>query len=149
MSQYASLNDVNVFLPQDKLPMDSSEIEPFALDSERIIRGYVGGVIPYATYNAWADPDSTPELIRAIAGRLIASAFYAERYSEDDPNVPAYAQSLYNVAIGYLMGIKAGTQVVIEADGTTIDVSSSQLTNKDFLPNDLSTPAAFTRDLIF
>lgn len=149
MSQYASLNDVNVFLPQDKLAMDSSLIEPFALDSERIIRGYVGGVVPYVTYNAWADPDHTPELIRAIAGRLIASAFYAERYSEDDPNISAYAQMLYNQAIVILMAIKSGTQIVIEVDGTTIDINSSQLEATDFLPNDASTPHAFTRDLIF
>lgn len=149
MTRYADLTDVNTHLPEDKIPMDSSEIDPFALDAERIIRGYVGGVIPYATYNAWADPSHTPELIRAIAGRLIAAAFYAERYSEDDPNIPAYAQNLYNQAIAYLMAIKAGTQIVIETDGTTLDVNSSELSNADFRPNDLSTPPAFTRDLIF
>lgn len=149
MPKYADLGDVNNHLPEDKIAIDSSTIEPFALDAERIIRGYVGGVIPYATYNAWASPTTTPELIRAIAGRLIAAAFYAERYAENSNDVPAYAQNLYNVAISMLLGIKAGTQIVIEADGSTIDVNANKLGSLDFRPNNSSIAPAFTRGMIF
>lgn len=148
-ARYADLNDVNTHLPEDKLLMDASELPLFALDAERIIRGYVGGVIPYVTYNAWADPATTPELIRAIAGRLIAAAFYAERYSEDDPEVPKYAQNLYNQALSFLMGIRMGTQIIIEIDGSTVDVSATSLSEADFKPNSTSFPAVFRRDMIF
>lgn len=147
---YADLRDVNTHLPQDKLPMDSSVLPLFGLDADRIIRGYVGGVIPITTINAWADPDTTPEIIRAIAGRLIASAYYAERYAENSDTVPVYAQSLYNQAIASLTGIMAGRILVIDPDGSTIEVTSGGLKNTMFAPNDSTVPTpAFTRAQIF
>lgn len=146
---YADLKDVNTHLPQDKLPMDSSELPLFGLDADRIIRGYVGGVISIITINAWADPDTTPELIRAIAGRLIAAAFYSERYAENSNEDAAYAQGLYNQAIGQLMGIQNGTVVVIDPGGTTIETTSAGLDNTMFKPNDSSLAPAFTRGQIF
>lgn len=146
---YANLADINVHLPTDKLVVTAETITPFELDAQRIIRGYVGGVIEASKLAAWVSPETTPELIRSISGRLIAAAFYAERFSENSTDVPAYGQNLYNVAIGYLMGIKSGSQVIVEVDGTTIDVSSTSLTNASFLPNDASAKPAFTREMIF
>jgi hypothetical protein len=147
---YADLKDVNTHLPQDKLPMDSSELPLKALDADRIIRGYVGGVIPITTIAAWADPASTPEMIRAIAGRLIAAAYYSERYAENSPDESRYAQKLYNQAIAQLMGIAAGTVLIIDPDGSTIETTSAGLDKAMFSPNDGTAPGpAFTRGQIF
>lgn len=147
---YADLKDVNAFLPQDKLPLDSSELPRLSLDADRIIRGYVGGVFAMTEISTWADPAHTPELIRSIAGRLIAAAWYSERYAENSDVIPAYAQGLYNQAISYLAAIKAGTQVVIMLDGSTLETNALEFNESFFTPNkNTSPPAAFTRGMIF
>lgn len=146
---YADLKDVNAHLPQDKLPMDSGTMPRFELDADRIIRGYVGGVIPITVINAWADPDTTPEIIRAIAGRLIAAAYYAERYAENSNEDAAYAQRLYNQALLDLTGIQNGTITVVDVGGTTIALTGAGLDNTMFMPNDTSVAPAFTRGQIF
>jgi len=146
---YADLKDVNLFLPQDKVPMNAMDTG-LQLDADRIIRGYVGGVINITELQTWADPDHTPELIRAISGRLIAAAYYAERYAENTNELSAYAQSLYNEAILILTGIREGSIVVIDDSGTQLETTSAGLDNTMFIPNDATTPvAAFTRAQIF
>lgn len=146
---YANLNDANVFLASDRLQLTDATFGPLELDAERIIRGYVGGIVTPEKLASWASPETTPEIIRMIMGRLIAAAYYVRVYSENQMTLPEYAQNLYNMAIGYLMGIQKGSQVIIEVDGTTIDIVETALTNQNFLPNDQSTPPAFTREMIF
>jgi hypothetical protein len=146
---YANLNDANVFLASDRLQLTDATFGPLELDAERIIRGYVGGIVDATKLASWASPEVTPEIIRMIAGRLIASAYYVRVYSENSLDIPEYAQNLYNIAIGYLQGIQKGSQVIIEIDGSTIDIVGTALTSSNFQPNDSSTPPAFTREMIF
>ena len=129
---FASLDDVNMHLPTDKLELEQPELDLFGLDAERIIRGYLAGVIPAAAMATWTSPDTTPELIRAIAGRFVAAFYYRERYSEDSLNDPLYAQIKYNEAMSLLQGIIAGTIVITDP---TIPPIGIRFTAADFYPN--------------
>lgn len=132
----ASLDDINTHLPQDKLEADDSSVSLYQVDAERIIRGYLSGIFSPSTLAAWADPDTTPVVIRAIAGRLIAAAFYADRYAEDDPDVPAYAQQKYNEGMMMLMQVQSGALVLTEVTESPGD----SFTDADFWPNDTTEP---------
>lgn len=139
----ASLDDINTHLPEDKLSLTEGTDDRFQIDAERIVRGYLAGAIPPVTLAAWVDPDSTPELIRAIVGRLIAAAYYAQRYSEDSTEVPEYAQDLYNKAISQLERIQAGTLELVDIDDLTLLTSNVSFDSDDFYPNDTAPEPVF------
>lgn len=109
----ASLDEINVHLPDDKIEVDSDQYVPLQLDAERIVRGYLAGVFAPATLAGWDTPDHTPGLIRAIAGRLVAAFYYRLRYSEDSLTDPQYAQIMYNQAMDLLNRIISG-EIVLE-----------------------------------
>lgn len=141
---FASLDDVNMHLPTDKLEMEQPQLDLFGIDAERIIRGYLAGVFTPATLASWADPDSTPELIRAIAGRFIAAFYYRERYSEDSLDDPEYAQFKYNEAMNLLMGVIGGSLDLIDtAEPSTV---GGHFTAEDFYPNNSDPGPIFTMD---
>jgi hypothetical protein len=130
----ATLSDVNRYLPTEKIEVTEPELELFEVDASRIIRGYLAGVFSPATLAAWADPVTTPELIRSIAGRLIAALFYRERYSEDSLEDPQYAQKLYDDAMAWIMDIREGDIQLI--DVTEVPTTGDRFTIDDFWPND-------------
>src|SRR5262245_62737757 len=140
---FASLDDVNMHLPTDKLEMEEPELDLFGLDADRIIRGYLAGVIPGTTLAAWTSPEATPEIIRAIAGRFIAAFWYRERYSEDSIEDPIYAQTKYNEAMALLQGIIAGDIVIVE---TPIEVLGLHFGPGNFYPNNTDDGPIFTMD---
>jgi hypothetical protein len=142
---FASLDDVNMHLPTDKLEMEGPELDLFGLDAERVIRGYLAGVIAPTTLAGWASPTQTPELIRAIAGRLIAAFYYRERYSEDSLDDPLYAQVKYNEAMELLRGVISGTVVLVEAPETST-VLGAHFSSEDFYPNATDDGPIFTMD---
>jgi hypothetical protein len=129
----ASLDDIQTHLPVDKLEVEDTLVDLLQIDVNRTIRGYLSGVYEPATLAAWDDPDDTPGIIRGIAGRLIAAAYYAKRYAEDDPDVPQYAQRLYNEAMATLVGVQSGRIILEEV---TTEVTGDNLTREDFWPND-------------
>jgi hypothetical protein len=140
---FASLDDVNMHLPTDKLEMEEPELDLFGLDADRIIRGYLAGVVPGITLAAWTSPESTPELIRAIAGRFIAAFWYRERYSEDSLEDPAYAQTKYNEAMALLQGVISGSIILVEVPDIGIGTHFSA---DDFYPNNTDDGPIFTMD---
>src|SRR5215831_15481791 len=140
---FASLDDVNMHLPTDKLQIEEPELDLFGIDAERIIRGYLAGVIPATAMAAWTSPDSTPDLVRAIAGRFIAAFYYRERYSEDSLDDPSYAQFKYNEAMGLLQGILGGTIVIT---GPAVPQIGIRFTAEDFYPNSQDSGPIFTMD---
>lgn len=140
----ASLDDINLFLPVDKIKVDTAKYVPFQLDAERIIRGYLAGYFTPATLATWVDPDSTPGLIRAIVGRIVAAFYYRERYAEDQLDDPKYAQNLYDTAMQFLRDIMAGILVVEEV---TDQPTTDRLTSDDFWPNDTTEPSKFTMEM--
>src|SRR6516165_8256280 len=108
----ASLDDINVHLPEDKIEVDSARYDDIQLDAERVVRGYLSGYIDPVIMAGWTSPDTTPDLIRAIVGRLCAAFWYRNRYSEDSLVDPQYALIKYNEAIAMLQMIQAGTMQV-------------------------------------
>ena len=140
----ASLDDVNMHLPTDKLEIEQPELDLFGLDAERIVRGYLAGVIPATTLALWASPDDTPELIRAIAGRLIAAFYYRERYSEDSLEDPIYAQTKYNEAMALLQGIIDGSITLVDLPDPIL--TTDRFTADNFYPNSMDDGPVFTMD---
>ena len=122
----ADLDDINEFLPQDKLTATDGNdaIMRFQIDVDRTIKGYLASVYSLATLQGWADPDSTPAFIRGIAGRLIAAYWYSVRTSEDVPDWnKTYPQRVYNEAMQMLNDIRTGKVVltdVTELAGTVM-----------------------------
>jgi len=143
----ASLDDVNTHLPIDKLQATDGnpEILLHGTDVERLIKGYLSDAYSPPVLAAWADPDSTPEYIRAIAGRLVAAFYYARRYSENIPDWDrTYPQRIYNEAMDMLEKVRAGLvdlPEVAESVGTEF--------KSDFWgPTPLADPV-FTMDMRF
>lgn len=138
----ADLGDINVHLPDDKLEVDTARYAPYQLDAERIVRGFLAGYITPVILAGWTTPETTPQLIRAIAGRLVAAFYYRERYSEDSLDDPQFAQVKYNEAISWLMAVKEGTLTLEELEEGDI-VGGNNLTTDMFAPNDDTLPAPF------
>ena len=122
--------DVQVHLPFDKLKVEEipDDLAQCKLDTERIIRGTLAGVVDSAVLATWTTPETTPEQIRAIGGRLTAALIYRTRYSEDSLDDPMFAQVKYNEAMGMLEKVATGA---IEIEG----VESTQFDNLYFEPN--------------
>lgn len=145
----ASLNDVNGWLTEDKLEATGANSAQAQIEAWRLIRGQLASSFTPVTLAGWVDPNSTPDLIRGIAGRLIAAYIYRAVYSEEsDTVVPAYAQLLYNEAISMLADIRAGNLTVVDVNGNPI-AGGAGFTNTDFYPNNSTTPPYFTMDQIF
>jgi hypothetical protein len=95
----ASLDDINTHLPDDKAKMLDSEDDLLQIDAARYVRSLLAGMFSSTTLSGWNSPANTPELIRGVAGRIIAAKYYATLYSEDIADTSAYAQGLYNFAV--------------------------------------------------
>jgi hypothetical protein len=138
----ADLQDIRAHLAEDKLVVDAANTGQFQVEVTRIIKSYLSGVFQATTLASWVDPDTTPEIIRAIAGELIAAFLYRKRYAEDDTHVPEFAQTLYNEAIGMLREIRDGTLIVLDEDDNPIEENQLNMDANDFYPND-SAPGPF------
>lgn len=132
----AELSDIERWLASDKFAVLDSNTSAFQIEANRIIKGKLFGVFSAVILFGWSSPENTPELIRSIAGKLIASYLYKEVYSEDSLEVPPYAQELYDQAIADLDAIRAGTLTVFDEDGNPIGNELASLTAADFYPND-------------
>lgn len=149
---FATLDDVNMHLPTDKLEMKQPKLDLMGIDAERIIRGYLSNVFTPLILAGWTDPEEddpavagyVPELIKSIAGRFIAAFYYRERYSEDSLDDPQYAQMKYDEAMGFINQLIAGTIALVDVD--LVATSTSDLTSDDFYPNDTDSGPMFTVD---
>lgn len=137
----ANLADINTHLPAN-VQIDNEVDVGLQVDAHRLIVGQLTSVFTTAQINAWVDPDSTPDMIRSIAGRLIAAKYYARVLSgEAIDEIPGYAMDLYKEAISMLVGIKDGSIIVVGPTGdpiTGVDIGSDA--QGDVFPNDTSVP---------
>lgn len=140
----ASLEDINTHLPEDKAEMLDADQSIFQIDVSRYIKGLLSGVFTPVVLFGWDSPAHTPEIIRGIAGRLIAAKWYAKLYSEDATSVPEYAQLLYNEARDMLMGVRNGELAVLDANSVVIAVTGLRLSSDDFWPNDTTGEPKFS-----
>ena len=136
--------DVQIHLPVDKLKVEEipDDLSNAKLDAERIIRGYLAGVIDSATLATWTTPALTPEIIRAVGGRLTAALIYRTRYSESSLDDPEYAQNKYNEAMAMLQNIIDGSLIIPGVDTTEVD-------NTYFWPNDTTSDPVFAMDDVY
>lgn len=110
-----TLNDVNTHLPTEdgRFELDESGLTLLDIDATRTIKGYLLGKYSAAELAAWDTPANTPELIRSIAGRLVASKAYATRLGEEGED-SKFAQNLYNEAMKFLDGLRSGGMSLAE-----------------------------------
>ncbi len=138
----ASLEEINEQLPEDKAQVAEAKYDPFQLDAERIVRGTLAGVLPRATLATWLDPDSTPQLIRAIVARLVAAFAYRKLYSEDSLEDPTFAQNKYNEAMSFLQQIVDGKMQFEEMDTAIVQ---GHFASGDFYPDTRAAGPYFRR----
>lgn len=138
---FASLKDVNKHLPDDKYFAQDADIVDPGIYADRLIRARLGGLIDTDIIELWVDPSTTPEIIREISGLLVAAKLYGEASAEDEADGSAYAQSLYDQAIGMLDEIREGLMVIIGVDDLPVDTS---VIEGSFWPNDTTQPPSFT-----
>jgi hypothetical protein len=129
--------DVQIHLPVDKLKVEEipdDRVKAYD-DADRIVRGYLTGVVASAVLALWITPTATPVVIRAIAGRFAAALIYRVRYSENSLDDPEFAQNKYNEAMAMLNAIIAGTLVIDGVDiGTDFDNTWFEPTNESIDP---------------
>jgi len=133
--------DVQEHLPIDKLKVESipDDKAQIYLGSERVVRGYLSGVVDSVVLASWTTPELTPGVIRQICALFAASEIYRVRTSEAAPEYSTYAQRLYDEAMALLNDIISGALLI---DG----VSAVQIDNTWFEPNDSTAPPRFTMD---
>jgi hypothetical protein len=143
----ASVDDINTFLPTDKLDASSAGAEAainlLEIEVARLITGCLSGVFTPTVLASWDTPDDTPDYIRSIAGRLIAAMWYAQRYSEDLETPSNFAQNLYNIAMGMIQCVRIGEVIIPNI------ITETMFTDDFFLPNANSTPPKFSMDIVF
>lgn len=129
--------DIQIHLPVDKLKVEElpDALGDVKIDVERIIRGYLAGVIDSATMATWTTPTAVPAIIRAVGGRLGAALIYRLRYSEDSVDDPSYAQMKYNEGMRMLQDIISGAITIEELP----DDDTGAFSNEFFLPNNDTT----------
>ena len=132
--------DVQGHLPKDKLKVEEIPDDRLQiyLDAERIVRGYLAGVIDSSVMALWTTPEATPGIIRTITGMFAAAEIYRIRFSESSLDNPEFAQRLYNDAMAMLNNIISGNLLVEGVPDTT------SFDNTYFWPNDTTDDPKFT-----
>lgn len=124
---FASKTDIQTWLRPDKVLVDDANSQKPNIEARRIIVGQLSGYFSQVVLSSWADPDTTPEVIRSVAGRLAAAFLYQSLFSEESDTISDYAQWLYNNAIQMIMDIKTGEIVVVGVDENPVDADVSDL----------------------
>jgi hypothetical protein len=136
---FASKTDIQAWLENDKILVDDANSQKSNIEATRVVKGALAGFFAPIVITSWADPDSTPELIRGITGRLAASFIHAKIYSEEsDREVSAYSQWLYTQAMLDLNGILNGNLTVVDENGEPVDTTGASLLS--FFPDNTTTP---------
>lgn len=145
----ASIEDINGFLP-DLIEITDGQDTQYQIDANRVVKSQLAGVYTPLILTGWDAPADTPQLIRGIAGRLIAAKYYAIQFSQETTNVPQYAQNLYNEAISMLANIKRGALIVVDDNNDPISTGSAlELAITDVTPTTASGDPIFSIGMEF
>jgi len=136
---FATVDDINAHLPENKAAISDADDDLLQVEAWRLIRAKLSTTFATTTLNTWADPDSTPDIIRTVAGMVIAAKWYAELYAEDSDTDATFANNLYLQAMDLLNQIAAGLIVITDDTGEPL-VDTSSLSSDDFYPNDTVAP---------
>ena len=145
----ASLDDINAELPSESPEAVAAATETntdlLQISVARVVRGYLSNTFSREVLMTWDTPANTPEIVRVIAAKLIASQHYfnqtAKTSLDIDPN--SFAQKRYDEAMAILEGIAAGSIVVIPPTGGELVPDVTAVSELDFWPID-DTDRAFT-----
>lgn len=118
MASFIHDDDVQVHLPVDKFDITDypNDLAKSKLDTERIIKGRLSGTFSPLTLAGWNAPGTTPETIRAIAGRFTAALLYRNRLAEDYPEDAEYARLKYREAQSMLEMVVDGSITLVEVE---------------------------------
>lgn len=142
----ASVDDINANLDNTAVQADDINTNLLQISVARVIRAYLSNYIDNAALFSWVTPDTTPDTIREIAAKLIASQLYFNTTAGQQKLIqPEHvSQRLYNEAIALLNQIISGS---ITIPGVII-IGSDSMSTSDFFPID-DTDRAFTMGQIF
>jgi hypothetical protein len=136
----ASLDDINANLPSEEnvvVEATTANSDLIQVSVARIVRGYLSSTLTSEILMSWSSPDVTPQIIREIAGKLIAAQLFFQETSKSsldiDPN--SFAQLLYNQAIALLTGIVAGS-IWIDVPEGGLPIPDTGMSTLDFFPVD-------------
>lgn len=150
MEILASLDDINANLPSQTDPggLSNAVIEADAVNTgllqvsiARVVRGYLSQIASSAVLMSWDSPDNTPDIIREVAGKLIAAGVYFNSASRTSLAMEerSFAQLKYDEAMAILNKIISG-EISLGLEST---VSNTSLNELDYFPVD-DTDRAFT-----
>src|SRR5687768_5769838 len=113
-------DDIQVHLPVDRLKLEDvpDSVTDAILDAERVIKGRLSGVFAPTTLAGWTTPETTPNYIRAIAGRLAAALLYRVRWKGVSVGDPEAAQQTYLEGTDMLELVAAGAVTLPEIEET-------------------------------
>jgi hypothetical protein len=142
----ASLSDINANLDGTVVSANAMNTALLQISVARIVRGYLSRVFTRTQLLAWDIPEHTPEIIREVAGKLIASQLYFNKTATQSLDVDenSFAQMRYNEAMQILKDLVSGEQVI---SGLTTELETT-MSELDFFPRD-STDRSFTKSLQF
>lgn len=141
----ASLDDVNGNLDGEVIEATADNSNLIQISVARVVRGYLSPIVDTTTLMSWQSPETTPNIIREIAAKLIAAQVYftlAARQSLDMSN-DNFAQRLYDQAMAMLQGVISGTIII---DGV-VETPIMEFGDTDYFPVD-DTDRAFTVGMI-
>jgi hypothetical protein len=137
----ASLDDINAQLDGDIIQATPNNTRLIQVSVARVVRAYLSRVIDAPTLASWTSPDSTPETIREVAGKMIAAQLYSNETARSSTLMPPThaAQIMYNQAMEILNQIIEGDIDIPNVVLTPIE----GLSDLDYFPVD-ATDRAFT-----
>lgn len=136
----ATYEDANGYLDANKLQLAAqSEIAEQAVTADSIVRSKLADTFTEQAplWDSVSITYPTPNLVRTIAGMLMASFKYAEIYSEESLVGNPYADKLEARAMALLQGIVDGTMILEDVDYGPD--ASGDFSQDDFWPNDTTT----------
>lgn len=145
----ASLDDINANLPSEDqgatVVATDANTGLLQVSVARVVRGYLRYVIDQPVLLSWDTPASTPDLVREIAAKFIASQLFFNETAKSSLDIgpDSFAQKRYDEAMALLNGIVAGNIILDDV----VIIGTGILTDLDFFPVD-TTNRAFSMGMI-
>lgn len=130
----ASLDDINAEVDGVVIEADPNNTSLIQVSVARVIRAFLAPIVDRTVLYSWVSPSTTPEIIRTIAGKLIAAQLYMSKIAAQSSDIPNthIAQRLYNEAMALLNMVISG-EIIID---NVVVVTEGSLTLADFFPVD-------------
>jgi hypothetical protein len=109
---HIDVSDANAWLEGTKLTLTDLDTSLESQISTQILAKLAG---TFSTTATWADPSSTPALVRSIIAMYYVAAVYDKHYADDvDDSSSNYAATLRGLADANIAGLLDGTLSLVE-----------------------------------